>query len=79
MMGNPVPVSDSNCKPRYITSYLYVDVPLMFANGYPTTENDTIYAIVERPEVIAENSSITCALKDCVECPIFTSTPCMKL
>ena len=57
-------------------------VAITYADGYPTTEGDTIHAIVQWPQGIAENSSIACALSDCDGpdgCPIFTSTPCKKL
>ena len=52
---------------------------ITYADGYPTTQSETIRAIVQRPEGIAEDSSITCGLSDCVKCRVFTTTPCKKL
>ena len=74
-MENPVPVSDSI--PRCITCHLCIEIT--YADGYPTTESDTIRAIVERPEGIAEDSSISCGLSDCTKCRVFHYTQCKQL
>ena len=64
----------STSEPRCITCYLCVAIT--YADGYPTTEGDTIRAIVERPEGIAEDSSISCGLSDCTKCRVFRYTQC---
>ena len=57
----------------------YLCAAITYADGYPTTEGERIRAIVQRPEGIAENSSITCGLSDCLTCAPRLFTQCKKL
>ena len=63
------------CEAKYIPYYL----ALRYADGYPTTEGETIRAIVQSPEDIAEDSSITCGLSECDGCPIIGHTDCKEV
>ena len=52
----------------HVICYLCVAL-VTYAGGYPTTEGEVVIAKIQRPEGIAENSSIICKLSDCHECP----------
>ena len=55
---------------------LSVYVAISYAEGYPTTEGGVIKGLVNRPEGIAENSTIACAVSNCPSCDPFESFSC---
>ena len=56
---------------------MFLCVGITYADGYPYTDDRTVYFKVQRLEGIAENSSITCGLVDCYEdCPSYEYRSC---